>query len=164
MTSDSAVQDPVKDQSASTGADIPQTKSPVRSIPIDGRLDSRKNLRKEPRRLEELPAELQAIFDENRSNKSTLEVLEGKYVLRMLFYLDDMSPVLKTDIYNDISRSSGMSDKLDDLRQLGLLEMYSTSKANACVVAITERGRTIVRLLKAAVKVIDEEPDEENSS
>jgi len=30
-------------------------------------------------------------------------------------YLDEMSPVLKSDIYNNISRSATMAEKIDDL-------------------------------------------------
>ena len=153
-------------QSASTDNPSNSTENggAVKSIPLDGRLDNRRNLKKEPRPFEELPPELQAVLnDKGRRTvaKSSIEILEGKYVLRILLYLDKMSPVLKTDIYNDLSRSAGMSDKIEELHQLGLLEMYSTSRANACVVVITDKGRKVVEIIREMVEMVDQEEEKE---
>ncbi len=165
MVAESDSEDAPMTDSASTNIQTDTEASrPIRSIPLDGRLDNRKNLKKEPRPFEELPPELQAVLnDKGRRTvaKSSLEMLEGKYVLRILLYLDKMSPVLKTDIYNDLSRSAGMSDKIEDLHHLGLLEMYSTSRANACVVVITDKGRKVVEIIRQMIDMVDQEEEKD---
>ena len=128
------------------------------SIPIDGKLDGRKNVKNNPRPFEELPPEVQQALIERRTKQSkrgTLQILEEKHVLTILLYLDKMSPVLKSDIYNDISRASTMSVKLDNLREIGLIEFYSTVQGGN-VVVITDKGREVVSLIKDMVEIIDD--------
>lgn len=134
------------------------------TIPISGKLDDRKNVTKEPKPFEELPPDIQRILEdrkhENRSKKTTLRMLEGKYVLSILCYVNEMSPVVKSDIYNNISRANNMPKKLDDLAELGLIRIYKTSKTNTNVIVITNKGKLIADQVMMMVNTIDKEmPD-----
>ena len=82
-------------------------------------------------------------------------MLEGKHVMSIILYLDRMSPVLKSDLYNDISRAATMADKLDDLRSLGIIEIYWTVKANSNVIVITDKGRRVASVIREMTDVVD---------
>ena len=86
-----------------------------------------------------------------------MDVLESKYVLSMILYLDRMSPVLKSDLYHDIARGSGMASKIEDLRALGLIEVYCTARTTANVIVITDKGRKVADQIRALVDLIDDE-------
>lgn len=128
------------------------------SIPFSGKLDERKNVKNNPRPFEELPPEVQEMLLRRRpqaSKTGVLQILEEKHMLSILLYLDRMSPVMKSDIYNDISRASTMSAKLDDLRDLGLVEFFSTVRASTNVIVITDKGREVAAIIKDIVNIID---------
>ena len=129
------------------------------SIPLSSGLDQRKNVNLSPKPLEELPPEIQKIISERGKGKkeSVLSFLEGKYVLSLILYLDKMSPVVKSDIYNDIARSSGMSKKIDDLYRLGIVEIYLTAHTNTNVVVITDKGREVAALIRNIFNIIETE-------
>ena len=84
-------------------------------------------------------------------------MMEGKYMLSMILYLDKMSPVLKSDLYNDISRGAGMPGKIDDLRKLGLLEVYYTARTTANVIVITEKGKKVAAKIRELMDTIENE-------
>ncbi|MBQ7979074.1 MAG: hypothetical protein IJ248_04930 [Candidatus Methanomethylophilaceae archaeon] len=69
-------------------------------------------------------------------------------------YLDEMSPVLKSDIYNNISRSATMAEKIEDLRKIGLVDVYWTAKANTNVVVITDKGRKIAGMFREILDLV----------
>ncbi len=107
---------------------------------------------------EELPEEVQKyIFrrSEGHAEKSTLERLEGKHVMRMILYIDEMSPVAKSDIYNNITRSVNVVAKLDDLADMGIIGIYRTGKTNLNVIVITEKGRLVAQLIRDMVDEIE---------
>ena len=145
------------DEATKSAGEAHRTKD---TIPLDGVLDSRKNVKQEPRRFEELPPEIQKILDSRKrsqdQNKSVIESLEGKYILSLILYLDKMSPTVKSDIYNDISRSATMPGKIDTLRKLGIVEVYRTTHTNTNVVVITEKGRKVAEAIKDMLDIIEE--------
>jgi len=77
--------------------------------------------------------------------------------MAILIYLDRMSPVLKSDIYNDISRSGRMADKLDDLFSLGLIEVYRAGRTDSRVIVITEKGRKVAAMINDIIGIIEDE-------
>ena len=83
-------------------------------------------------------------------------MLEGKHVLSLIMYLDKMSPVLKSDVYSDISRTAGMAEKLDDLREMGLIEIYNTVRSNSNVIVITDKGRAVANMIKDIVGMVED--------
>ena len=131
------------------------------SIPLDGVLDSRRNVKNEPRSFEELPPDLQKILDSRKSPKVqddlVIRLLESKYVLSLILYLDRMSPVVKSDIYNDVARSASMIEKIDELRRLGVIQIYRTTHTNTNVVVITDKGRRVAAYIRQLLDLIDGE-------
>lgn len=130
------------------------------SLPISGVLDERKNVKKEPRRFEELPPEIQKILEDRKvqksNNKTIMESLESKYIMSLILYLDRMSPTVKSDIYNDVSRSATMPGKIDTLEKLGLIQVYRTAHTNTNVVVITDKGRSVAGKIRELVELIEE--------
>lgn len=134
--------------------------TPVTSIPIGGKLDNRTNVTKEPLPFEELPPDIQRILEDRKADskvkKTTLRVLEGKYVLSILCYISQMSPVVKSDVYNNISRANNMVKKIDDLEELGLIKIYKTARTNTNVIVITKKGKIVADHVMMMVKAIED--------
>ena len=87
-------------------------------------------------------------------------MMEGKYVLSILCYISQMSPVVKSDIYNNISRANNMPKKIDDLEELGLIRIYRTAKTNTNVIVITPKGKKVADQIMLMVNTIEKErPD-----
>ena len=82
-------------------------------------------------------------------------MIEGKYMLSLILYIDRMSPVLKSDVYNDVSRSAGMPDKIETLRRLGLIEVYHTARTTANVIVITDKGRRTAQGIRKLIEVVE---------
>ena len=114
----------------------------------------------------QLPEEVKQVLlkrAQDKENKkldlTTLDKIGGKHMLEMILYINEKSPIMKSDIYNDISRSSTMAGKIDTLHELGLIEIYNTGFTNTSVVVITESGKHIAELIVRMVETIDGAPD-----
>lgn len=131
------------------------------TIPISDSIDGRRNVKLEPKAFEELPSDVQKVLLNRKKSKdserSAIGIMEGKYMLSMILYLDRMSPVLKSDLYNDISRGAGMPGKIDDLRKMGLLEVYYTARTTANVIVITDKGRKVAKAIRDLMDIIENE-------
>ena len=129
------------------------------SISIGGSLDHRSNVKMSPKPFEELPPEVQKVLVDRRKlrndSRTLMDAIEGKYVLSLILYLDRMSPVLKSDIYADISRSAGMIRKIDDLQNLWIIQIYHTARTNTNVIVITDKGRTVAERIRDLIKSIE---------
>ncbi len=112
-----------------------------------------------PKPMDEMPDYIKKIIEERKKvkkvNDSTLRILEGKHVLSMILYIDENSPVMKTDIYSEISRSAGMSDKLDSLREAGLIEIYGSEDARTDYIILTEKGKNVASKIRLMLELID---------
>ena len=134
----------------------------IKTVKIGESLDGRNNVDKEPHTFEELPPEVRELLVKREARnkeqkKTSLKVLEQKHVLSLILYLDKMSPVLKTDIYNDISRCTNMLEKLEGLRSIGLVEIYNTGRTNSNIIVITEKGRGVAKLIGELKTLIETE-------
>ncbi len=121
-------------------------------------MDSRKNVWQEPLPYSELPEDLRKILADRSNNKkgnSALNILEEKHMMSMIVYIDEMSPVLKGDIYNNISRSTNMASKIDELASIGLVQIYRTVNVSSNVIVITEKGRKVAALIRDMVDAIE---------
>ena len=131
------------------------------TIPISDPIDGRKNVNLQPRSFEDLPPEVQKVLlnrkQANKKNRPTIDSMEGKYMLSIVLYLDKMSPVLKSDLYNDVSRGSSMPDKIETLRKLGILEIYYTARTTANVLVITDKGRRVASIIRSMMDIIENE-------
>ncbi|MBR4202919.1 MAG: hypothetical protein IKQ93_05015 [Candidatus Methanomethylophilaceae archaeon] len=108
----------------------------------------------------ELPPEVKEYLASKdtkvRGSRTALERLEGKHVLTMITYIDSHSPLTKTDIYNDISRSTGVMRKIDELRDMGLIDIYTTGRTNLNVIVITEKGKQVAEIIRSMVDILSE--------
>ena len=85
-----------------------------------------------------------------------VQKLEGKHMLSLILYLDNMAPVIKTDVYNDVARSSSMLTRIDDLEAMGLVRIYPTGRTNNKVVTMTDKGREVAKVIRKMIEVIEE--------
>ena len=135
-----------------------------KSIPLDGKIDDRDHVSKEPRSFDVLPPEIQKILEDRKEDSKTkrtvLRTMEGKYVMSILCYINSMSPVVKSDVYNNISRANNMANKIKDLEELGLIRIYKTTKTNTNVIVVTPKGKKVANQIMLMVNTIEtESPD-----
>ncbi len=131
-----------------------------KTIPLSGKLDDREKVWMNPRPFEEMPEELrEQVLNRKdlRSSDTALDRLEGKHVLSLILYIDRMSPVMKSDIYSDISRSMNISDKLNMLYKMGLIDIFQTVRNNSNVFVITDKGHSIAQHIREMLEVIESE-------
>jgi len=106
----------------------------------------------------ELPPEVKEYLASKdtkiKGSRTALERLEGKHVLTMITYIDSHSPLTKTDIYNDISRSTGVMRKIDELRDMGLIDIYTTGRTNLNVIVITEKGKQVAEIIRSMIDIL----------
>jgi len=128
------------------------------SIPLSGKLDGRENVKMTPRPFEDIPEDVRRILairsNPDAKKTSVIDVLMEKHVLSAIIYIDRMSPVMKSDVYSDISRSSGMSGKIVSLYRLGIIEIFGTV-SGAEILVITEKGRRIAALIREIVDIVE---------
>ena len=143
--------------------------SAAKTIPLTGKLDDRRNVRKQPIPLEELPPEIQRVLESKMvkggEKKSIVRTLEGKHMLSLIIYINRMSPVIKSDILNNVTRCSSLNEKLDDIEHLGMIKTYRLARSNTIVYVATPKGKEVTRILDDLLDVIDgvrpsvDEPD-----
>jgi chromosome segregation and condensation protein ScpB len=88
-----------------------------------------------------------------------LRSFEGKHALSCLLYIGDFGPVLKTDIYRDVTRGMSMTGKVDSLMELGLVEVYKGEKGRACYLTLTPKGRCVTAIVRLMLDVAEDCPD-----
>ena len=106
--------------------------------------------------MEQVPDEVRR-FIESRAptpkEKTVLDILEEKHMLTMIEYIDRRSPLLKSDIYEAISHSSGMNRKLKELEDLGIITTYQAQGLS--IMAITEKGSRIAGIIRSISDTIE---------
>ena len=128
-------------------------------IPINGRLDDRVNIKKEPKPFDELPPELQRLLITKGGRKdeeqSTLDKLSSRHVMSTLLYVAKMSPVMKSDIYSNVSRCSNMSEKIDILYDMGLIDVYYAARTRSNIVVITPKGIRVAEYIEEIISLVE---------
>jgi DNA-binding PadR family transcriptional regulator len=77
-------------------------------------------------------------------------------MMASLLYIDDAEPVLKTDIYRDVSGGVSILSKLNTLEDLGLIESYSKPRSNSSFMVLTPKGRRVVATIRLMLPLIDD--------
>ena len=90
---------------------------------------------------------------------TTLSLLDRKHMLTILVYLKHHRPAIKTEIYSNISRNSGMADKLETLHKLGLIGMYSTFETKTTYIILTDKGERVANIIEEMLDEIDKEEE-----
>ena len=130
------------------------------TLKIGKQLDERSNVKKEPLKYEDLPPDVRRMLIHKKDGpapdlRTTIQKLEGKHVLTLLLYLNSVSPVTKTDIYNNVARHANMLPKLQDLYEMGLIDIYETGRTDSNIIIITEKGRRAAGIIHELVSVIE---------
>jgi len=138
------------------------------AIPLDGKLDERRNVSKEPIPYEDLPPEIQRVLEfklsKDSGNRSTVQKLEGKHVLSLIIYINRMSPVIKSDILNNVTRCSNLDSKLGDIEAMGLIKAYRLARSNTIVYVATPKGKEVSRMLADLLDFIESDRTHETAA
>ena len=111
-----------------------------------------------PRPFSDLPPEVQALLIQRKKDdapKNPIELLEGKHVMECILYIEATQPVLKSDIYANVTRAQSMAKKLDDLRRFGLIEIYQTARFNSNVIVLTKKGERTAEAIRQMLSIAD---------
>ncbi len=109
---------------------------------------------------EDLPEDYKRILEkrqkeERSSSKSILQRMEGKHILKLILYIDERSPVLKSELYNNISRGTGMPEKIEELRELGIIQIYRSIHNTTNIVVITDKGKKVAAMIRDMLELLD---------
>ena len=91
------------------------------------------------------------------SDESSLSKLDRKHMLSILVYLKNHRPAIKSDIHANISRNSGMAEKLETLEKMGLIAMYDSFESRTCYIILTDKGEKVASLIEEMLEIIDKE-------
>ena len=104
--------------------------------------------------------EMVELLRQKRTSKesdATLSKLDRKHMLSILVYLKNHRPAIKSDIHANISRNSGMAEKLETLEKMGLIAMYDSFESRTCYVILTDKGEKVAALIEDMLEIIDTE-------
>ena len=76
------------------------------------------------------------------------DILESSHMVSIMLYLYDSGECHKSDIYDAVGRGNRMPDKLDSLRDLGLVD-YNGPSDSRPVIGLTELGSQVASMLHA---------------
>lgn len=75
--------------------------------------------------------------------------LEEKHMVSILLYLMDNDGCMKSQLYDSVSRTLRMPDKLDMLEDTGLIVQDSNGPYRSVRIRLTDLGRGVCRELEA---------------
>ena len=87
--------------------------------------------------------------------RKTIDLIDRRHMMGILLFLLDNGSSLKTEIYNDVSRNSNMSFRIDELEEIGLISHRGT--LHGSVYSLTPKGRRVAELLRSVEKVLERE-------
>ena len=85
--------------------------------------------------------------------RKTIDLIDRRHMMGILLFLLDNGSSLKTEIYNDVSRNSNMSVRIDDLEDIGLVSHVVTFRG--FIYALTPKGRRVAELLRSVETVLE---------
>lgn len=83
----------------------------------------------------------------NKSVDDPLELLGEKHVLGIIAFLAENQISTKTEIYEAVSRSARMPDKLEALKENGLIDMNCYGNTGRTAITLTDKGRRVADLV-----------------
>ena len=85
----------------------------------------------------------------------TIDLIDRKHMMSILLFLLDNGSSQKTEIYNNVSKNSNMSYRIDELEDIGLVSHVVTFRG--FIYALTPKGRRVAELLRSVEKVLERE-------
>ena len=83
------------------------------------------------------------------------ELLESANTVDILFFIRDNPRCFKSEIYQNVTRNAHTREKIAKLCKKGLLSATPMGKANNSCLALTDKGRRIVKLLSEIDEILD---------
>ena len=76
------------------------------------------------------------------------ELLGEKHILSVIAFLAERDRSTKTEIYENISRSARMPEKLEALKESGLICMDCYGNTGRAAITLTDKGRRVAELIR----------------
>ena len=86
---------------------------------------------------------------------SSLNILDRNHMLSILVFLKHNRPAIKSDILNSVSHSRSIKDKLDELRDIGLIEIYSDRNGGKSFIVLTDKGEKVAKMVDDLIDEIE---------
>ena len=83
------------------------------------------------------------------------DLLESANSVDILLYIWQHPLCQKSEIYANITRNAHTREKIDKLREEGLLSIIPTGKANNSLLQLTDKGNRVVELLSQIEEVLN---------
>ena len=80
------------------------------------------------------------------------ELLGEKHVLNIIVFLAERGRSNKTEIYENISRSARMPEKLEALKESGLICMDCYGNTGRATITLTDKGRRVAELIRDLIR------------
>ena len=87
--------------------------------------------------------------------EDAIHLLQERHVISIIMFLSDAGPCRKDDIYEAVSRGTRMPDKLECLREMGLIEMERINGTSNVFIDLTDKGRRVSHLVGEIQKVVE---------
>ena len=76
-----------------------------------------------------------------------IEILCDRHAIPILMFLNENGPCLKTAVYNGVSRSLSISDKLDGLEEAGLIVQDPSPNGMTVTISLSAFGEDVTERL-----------------
>lgn len=86
-----------------------------------------------------------------------IEIFCDRHVIPILMFLSENGPCLKTAVYNGISRSMGISDKLDDLEEARLIKQDASPNGMTVTLSLSNLWKDISNRLVEIDRMLAEQ-------
>ena len=83
------------------------------------------------------------------------DLLESANSVDILLYIGEHPLCQKSEIYANITRNAHTREKIDKLREEGLLSIIPTGKANNSLLQLTDKGNRVVELVSQIEEVLN---------
>ena len=128
-------------------------------IIVDNVSSERMEHRLEHNPFDDMPENLRRYMD-TRDEKGgrILESLDG-IMFRTLLFVASRNTVIKTALYENVSRCGSMRKRVEILEDKGLIKVMYPRCTNYNVLMITEKGRKVAELIRELVDVINDDTE-----
>ena len=89
------------------------------------------------------------------------DVLESANTVDILFYIHNHPGCRKSDIYQNVTRNAHTKEKIECLGEEGLIDMEQTSRPNAILLSLSEKGQALTNLLLEAERILTQTHESE---
>ena len=104
-----------------------------------------------------IPQDILDAVRERLEPKGVLPNIGGPNGLSLILYLDDNSPVMKTKLYSEVSKTDRTMKRLQYLLDEHLVEVVYAGRLNASFFVITVKGRAVAKHIRRLIYISAEQ-------